>query len=137
MKLEMDHILIRTANVDGMIGFFEKALALNNGSRPPFPFPGAWLWSDDRPLVHLSKADPIVERQWNYSGAGKKTLPQSGTGIIDHIAFSGADYPALIERLQHHRINYFETTVPSTAIRQVFIEGPEGLRVEIQFTSGH
>lgn len=53
--------------------------------------------------------------------------------MIDHIAFSGSDYPTLIARLQHHHLDYFERTVPLTSEHQVFVEGPEGLRVEIQF----
>lgn len=57
----------------------------------------------------------------------------SGTGIIDHVAFSGQDYDKLIERLQKHQTSFFERTVPLTGEHQVFVEGPEGLRVEVLF----
>ena len=63
-------------------------------------------------------------------------ISKSGTGIIDHIAFSGHDYKKLIERLQHHQKNFFERTAPLTGEHQVFVEGSEGLRVEIQFNKG-
>jgi lactoylglutathione lyase len=135
MKLEINHILIRTTDLDAMIGFFEQVLELKNGKRPPFAFTGAWLWADDKPLVHLSEANPVNQGQLDYLG-GKKMNSDSGTGIIDHVAFSGQDYNKLIERLQQYQISFFERTVPLTGEHQVFIEGPEGLRVEVQFSQG-
>ena len=135
MKLEIDHILIRTTDLDAMIRFFEQTLTLKKGKRPPFTFTGAWLWADDKPLIHLSEADPVDQGQLDYLG-GKKINSDSGTGIIDHVAFSGQDYNKLIERLQQHQISFFERTLPLTGEHQVFIEGPEGLRVEVQFSKG-
>ncbi len=135
MKLEINHVLIRSANIDAMIRFFERVLGLKNGKRPPFAFAGAWLWSDDKPLIHLSEANPIDKGQLDYLG-DKKMIRNSGTGIIDHIAFTGRDYKHLIKSLQNHQINYFERDVPLTGEHQVFVEGPEGLQVEIQFNQG-
>jgi lactoylglutathione lyase len=133
MNLEINHILIRTTDLGAMIRFFEQVLELKNGKRPPFSFVGAWLWADDKPLIHLSEANPVDKGQLDYLG-GKKMISGSGTGIIDHVAFSGQDYSKLIERLQHHQHPFFERTVPLTGEHQVFIEGPEGLRVEVQFS---
>ena len=135
MKLEINHLLIRTTDLDAMIRFFEQVLELKNGNRPPFSFTGAWLWADDKPLIHLSEATPTDKGQLDYLG-GKNMISCSGTGIIDHVAFSGADYNKLIERLQQHQPPFFERTVPLTGEHQVFIEGPEGLRVEVQFSKG-
>jgi lactoylglutathione lyase len=104
MKLEINHILIRTTDLDAMISFFEQVLELKNGKRPPFSFAGAWLWADDKPLVHLSEADPVDKGQLDYLG-GKKMNNDSGTGIIDHVAFSGQDYNKLIERLHYFQLH--------------------------------
>jgi lactoylglutathione lyase len=135
MKLEINHILIRTTDLDAMIRFFEQVLVLKNGKRPPFAFAGAWLWSDDKPLIHLSETNPVDKGQLDYLG-DKKMISGSGTGIIDHVAFTGRDYNKLIERLQSHQMSFFERAVPLTGEHQVFVEGPEGLRVEIQFHAG-
>jgi lactoylglutathione lyase len=132
MKLEINHILIRTTNLDVMIQFFEHILELKNGKRPPFAFSGAWLWADGKPLIHLSEENPTDQEQLDYLG-GKKMSSDSVTGIIDHVAFSGQDYDKLIERLQKHQTSFFERTVPLTGEHQVFVEGPEGLRVEVLF----
>ena len=135
MNIAINHILLRTSDLEGMIQFFEQALELKNGYRPSFPFSGAWLWSDDKPLIHLSEATPDDKGQLDYLG-GKKLIANQkevGTGIIDHIAFSGSDYQSLIQRLKHYQLTYFERLIPLTGEHQVFVEGPEGVRVEVQF----
>ncbi len=40
MNIEINHVLIHTSNLNGMIQFFEQVLKLKNGNRPPFPFSG-------------------------------------------------------------------------------------------------
>jgi lactoylglutathione lyase len=132
MNIEINHVLIRTTHIEAMIRFFEQTLNLKNGYRPSFPFRGAWLWADDRPLIHLSEVDPEDKGQLDYLDQ-QNAVSKTGTGIIDHIAFSGSDYPDLIERLKRYRLDYFERTVPTSDEHQVFVQGPEGLRVEIQF----
>ncbi len=132
MKIAINHILIRTADIEGMIQFFEQSLNLENGYRPPFNFPGAWLWGDGKPLIHLSEINPIDKEQTDYLG-NQKVVSEIGTGTIDHIAFSGSDHQKLIERLKHYKMDYFERKLPLTGEYQVFVEGPEGLRIEIQF----
>ena len=134
MSITINHILIRPLDLEGMIRFFEQALGLKNGHRPPFPFPGAWLWSNDAPLIHLSEGNPADDSQTEYLG-NQATVPHAGTGMIDHIAFSGSDYPELIERLKRHQLDYFERSVPLTGEHQVFVSGPEGIRIEVQFKS--
>jgi lactoylglutathione lyase len=132
MSIEINHVLIRTTRIEAMIHFFEQTLKLKNGFRPSFPFQGAWLWADNRPLIHLSEVDPEDKGQLDYLDQ-VNAVSKTGTGIIDHVAFSGSDYSGLIERLKRHRLDYFERTVPTSGEHQVFIQGPEGLRVEIQF----
>jgi lactoylglutathione lyase len=132
MKIEINHVLLRTADIEGMIQFFEQSLNLENGYRPPFNFPGAWLWGDDKPLIHLSKISLVDNEQSDYLGS-QKVASEINTGTIDHIAFSGSDYHELMERLKHYKMDYFERTLPLTGEYQVFVEGPEGLRIEIQF----
>ena len=54
MKLTgLDHVNIRTASLEAMIGSYETVLGLTNGARPPFGFGGAWLYVGERPVVHL------------------------------------------------------------------------------------
>ena len=53
-----------------MIRLYEEVLGLNNGDRPPFDVPGAWLYSEENPIVHLVEVSKHL----------------ATTGNIDHFA---------------------------------------------------
>lgn len=53
-------------------------------------------------------------------------------GIIDRIAFDGFDYTLPIERPKTALNKYLVRTMPLTGKHQVFVAGPERLRIEIQ-----
>jgi lactoylglutathione lyase len=132
MNIEINHVLVRTRDLNKMIWFLNETVGLKEGLRPPFNFPGAWLYSNDKPLIHLVEINPDDEGQSDYLG-DQISGSENGSGAVDHIAFSGTDYPELIMRLKQHQIKYFERTVPLTGEHQVFAEGPDGLRIELLF----
>ena len=49
----LDHYNVRTANLAETVSFYETVLGLENGDRPNFAFPGAWMYSEGRAVVHL------------------------------------------------------------------------------------
>ena len=49
----LDHFTINTADLGRSIRFYEEVVGLRNGERPPFAFPGAWLYCGEKPVVHL------------------------------------------------------------------------------------
>ena len=53
---QLDHVNIKTANLDAMVQWYCDILGMQNGERPPFPFPGAWLYAGKKPVVHLVDA---------------------------------------------------------------------------------
>ena len=118
--MKINHVLVRTSDLDLMNGFLVDVIGLEKGERPPFPFEGSWLYSEDKAVVHV-----ILDRR-----AGK------ADGAVDHIALEGADYYRLIAALTKHDINYAERTVPESGEHQVFVFGPDGLKVEMLFSAG-
>ena len=51
--MKLDHVNVRTASVELMRAWYVRVLGLKDGWRPPFPFPGAWLYAGNDPIVHL------------------------------------------------------------------------------------
>lgn len=119
--MRIDHVLIRARDLDAMRAFFVDGLGFEIGPRPPFDFPGYWLYAHGRPVIHLRDAGDVdpdrIGEAWPF----------------DHVAFAGDDHRALVTRMKANGISFIERDVPGTAIRQVFATGPEGVRVEIQF----
>jgi catechol 2,3-dioxygenase-like lactoylglutathione lyase family enzyme len=72
----LDHYNVSTRELDETVHFYEKVLGFTNGPRPPFNFPGAWLYSSGHPVLHLN----------DISQTGKQQ--RSDSGVIDHVAFS-------------------------------------------------
>jgi catechol 2,3-dioxygenase-like lactoylglutathione lyase family enzyme len=59
----LDHFNIRTRNLSDTVRFYEDILGLEKGARPNFAFPGAWMYSEGKAVVHLvdiSKTDDLA-----------------------------------------------------------------------------
>lgn len=126
--MRLDHILIRASDLAAMRDFFVDVIGFVEGPRPPFPFPGCWLYGDGRPQIHL------VSAAANDAQRGHLGTAAAGTsGAVDHVAVQGADYPALIDRLRQQRSPFIERHLPAEGHLQIFVSGPDGVKVEMLF----
>lgn len=116
--IKLDHVNIHVTDGPGMVAFFDKVLGAKEGFRPPFDFPGHWLYFDGAPAVHLT----LVEREGGF--------PQ---GMVNHVAFGVYDFDETKARIEAAGCPYQITGIPESEIGQFFVTGPEGLLVEIQF----
>jgi catechol 2,3-dioxygenase-like lactoylglutathione lyase family enzyme len=96
--------------------FYSEALGLTDGERPPFGFPGAWLWLDGHPVVHLV-------------GGGDQDTKK--TGNFDHVAFAATDLEATRQRLIGSGIPFRENAVPGRPLHQIFLTDPDGILIEL------
>ena len=117
----VDHINIRTHDLERCVAFYSKVLGFKQGFRPPFDAPGAWLYADDAPLVHIS----VASRK-----------PAATTGALDHIAFAARGYVATRRRLERAGIAFESFKVPGTPVKQLFLRDPDGVAVELNFRDG-
>jgi catechol 2,3-dioxygenase-like lactoylglutathione lyase family enzyme len=53
------------------------------------------------------------------------------TGAVDHVAFNGDDYDEAASRLERHGVEAKRNTVPEVGLRQLFVEDPNGVKIEI------
>jgi catechol 2,3-dioxygenase-like lactoylglutathione lyase family enzyme len=133
---KLAHYSIRTTDLEKSCRFYERILGFKQGYRPPFDFPGAWLYKggDEAEFgtVHIIGVDPD-----NPDGLtaylGDKALPVAGTGTVDHIAFLATGVETMRKTLQTAEVAYRERTVPSLGLHQVFIEDPSGVTIELNF----
>lgn len=120
--MRIDHVLVRARDLEAMCAFFTRGIGLEVGPRPNFAFPGYWLYAEGVPVIHLRDAGDAAPATGNDQG-----------WPVDHIAFSGDDYAALVRRLEENGVTFAERLVPGGEVHQVFASGPEGVRVEVQF----
>jgi catechol 2,3-dioxygenase-like lactoylglutathione lyase family enzyme len=141
----IDHYSIRTLDVEASRKFYTEIIGLTVGPRPAFPFPGLWLYNGKPPadldhsdgnygIVHVMGVDPH-DPQGLIDTVGYRdpdTLKGS-TGALDHIALAVTGREAMIERCRRSDVSFFERTVPTLGLHQVFINDPNGVTIELNF----
>ena len=116
----LDHLNIRTHRLDVMVAWYERMLDFRVGPRPDFPFPGAWLYRGDLPLVHLVavKTEP---------GAAPEDLK------LEHGAFGATGFDAFVARFREAGERHEIIHVPGFPIVQVNVWDPDGNHLHIDF----
>ena len=116
----MNHFTILTDNLEKTLAFYDEHLGLRPGARPPFTFPGAWLYAEggNEAILHV------------IAGVERKVLVK---GVIDHMAFTGRDLPATVKKLKDKSITYELRKLPAYGTWQLFFHDPNGAKVEIDF----
>jgi catechol 2,3-dioxygenase-like lactoylglutathione lyase family enzyme len=130
---KLAHYSVRATDLDASRRFYEAVLDLRSGYRPPFEFPGVWLYAGadeaDLGVVHLIGANEAGSLR-AYLGDRGAT---AGGGAVDHVAFLASDWPALRARCRAHGVAYAKRRVPTLGLLQVFLEDPSGVIVELNF----
>jgi catechol 2,3-dioxygenase-like lactoylglutathione lyase family enzyme len=119
----MNHFTILTDNLEATIGFYGELLDLHPGARPPFAFPGVWLYPDGGGTAVL------------HVIAGRKR-EELRAGVIDHVAFSARDLRGILAKLKGRGIPYELRRLPAQGTWQLFFHDPNGAKVELDFDAG-
>lgn len=119
----LDHINLRAPPglLEELRRFYESALGLAVGHRPPFGSHGYWLYAGGSPLVHLQAVDAAEDRATQV------------TTTMDHVAFGATGFDAVTRRLEALGVAFTTRSIPLTGARQVFLRDPAGNGVELLF----
>ncbi len=116
---DLNHVNMRTAQLEAMTRFYQEVLGLEVGRRPPFTFNGTWLYCGDKAAVHLVEIE-----------SPRPTGPAAG---IEHFAFAAEGLAGFVDRLRAEDLDYELRIVPDFGIRQLHLRDPDGNHVEIAF----
>ena len=116
----MNHFTVLSDDLDKTLEFYVDLLGLTPGARPELGFPGAWLYADGQAVLHVI--------------AGR-ALPEQRAGVLDHMAFSASNLPAVKSKLDARRIPYDLRRQRESNTWQLFCHDPAGAKVELDFAS--
>ncbi|MGE4242370.1 VOC family protein [Ramlibacter sp.] len=116
--LSLDHYNVYCKDLAASVHFYERYVGLRIGDRPPLPFPGAWLYADDKAVLHL-----IAE-------SGRQ---DEGSGAIDHVSINCSGIRSAIDRIKADNLPVDVRLVPGMQLQQVFIRDPDGVLIELNF----
>jgi catechol 2,3-dioxygenase-like lactoylglutathione lyase family enzyme len=114
----MNHFNVLTDDVDATRRFYVGILGLTEGERPPFKFPGLWLYAAVRPILHVSGA-----RLAQRSGPASSTISPSARPTSR----------APVARLKEHGVEHTLNQQVGSGIWQIFCHDPMGAKVELDF----
>lgn len=114
----LDHVHLHVTDGPRMVRFLETVLEAKEGERPPFDFPGHWVYVEDKPAIHISIVEPHDDPP---------------RGIIGHVAFGVYDFEATKARIESTGYPWRLAGIPGTPIGQFFVDGPDGLLLEVQY----
>ena len=117
----LDHFNIRTRKLADTVRFYEEILGLENGDRPNFAFPGAWMYSEGKPVVHLVDISPTAEQQ------------KPDSGVVHHVAFVSQGFDGMRQRLKSKGMPYDARQVPGGDLWQIFVNDPNGVMIELNY----
>jgi catechol 2,3-dioxygenase-like lactoylglutathione lyase family enzyme len=125
---DIQHVLVLADDIDATRDFYRDVVGLQVGDRPALEFPGYWMYAGPSACIHIANRLAYLEHAANVGleadGAGHRA------GSIDHIAFAASDADELLARVDRSGAVAVLNQIPNGP-RQVFIEDPNGVRVEI------
>jgi catechol 2,3-dioxygenase-like lactoylglutathione lyase family enzyme len=126
----LEHVLVLSDDIEATRDFYCGVVGLTVGDRPPLAFPGYWLYAGAgvAACIHVAERGAYAA---HVAGLGLSVPERDpGVGPLDHVAFVAEDYDELLSRLERHGVAAVTNAVPGGP-RQVFIEDPNGVRIEI------
>jgi catechol 2,3-dioxygenase-like lactoylglutathione lyase family enzyme len=117
----LDHFNIRTRKLTDTVRFYESILGLEKGPRPNFAFPGAWMYSEGKAVVHLV----------DISATNEPQKPDSG--VVHHVAFASTGFDGMADRLKSRGMPFEARQVPGGELWQIFVNDPNGVMIELNY----
>lgn len=120
----LDHVNLSapSALLERVRRFYIDVIGLIEGPRPAFRSGsrGHWLYAGTAPVLHLTVR-------------GEGDADATPTGWLNHIAFACTDLPGSRARLDAAGVPYRVDIVDMPAQVQLFLNGPAGTGVELNF----
>jgi len=120
--MKLDHVTIRTRDLQTARSFFLKVFDLEEGERPLAAqrIPGHWLYSEGHPLVHIIGAQ----------GYGIDRAAEA----IDHVGLRMEGYADFRNKLDQLGIHYSTMDLADIGERRLFFRTPGGPLLEAVFS---
>ena len=118
---KLDHVNLRTTQLDAMIAWYTDLLGLTVGYRPDFPFPGAWLYAGDTVVIHLVGID-------GTPAVGSETELK-----LEHFAMTATGVATFEERLQARGEKFRKSEIAAIKMVAFNIWDPDGNHIHVDF----
>ena len=131
ISISFDHYLLFTKDLKKTIDWYSNVLGIKPGPTPEFGVPVHWLYLGDKPIIHAAEHNPKNQIE---SYIGKVDYQnETGSGLIDHIAFNCTGLTKMLSKLDSLNVQYIERRADTNSRYQVFFFDPNGVKIELDF----
>ena len=117
----LDHFNIRTRDLNSTVHFYQDVMGLEKGPRPNFAFPGGWMYSEGKAVVHIVDISKTDEPQ------------KPDSGVVHHVAFVSRGFDGMKQRLSSKGMPFDARQVPGGELWQIFVNDPNGVMIELNY----
>jgi catechol 2,3-dioxygenase-like lactoylglutathione lyase family enzyme len=118
----LDHVNLRTTQLEVMTQWYSDLLGLKLGPRPNFPFPGAWLYAGDVAIIHL------IEVEDTQAIGSEQSLK------LEHFALrADSRLEKFEDKLKAKGERYRRGEITEFGIMQFNIWDPDGNHIHVDF----
>lgn len=118
---KLDHVNVRTTQLEVMSDWYTQVLGLRSGFRPEFPFPGAWLYAGDTVVVHLVGIE------------GNAGLGSESELKLEHFALSATGLKAFENTLELAGEKYRRVELPQVGLVLFNLWDPDANHIHVDF----
>ena len=120
----LDHVNLRTTQLEVMTQWYSNLLGLQSGPRPNFPFEGVWLYVGDIPIVHIITIDD------------DKAVGSEESLKLEHFALRATGLNEFEAKLKAQNETYRRSDITDFGIAQFNIWDPDGNHIHVDFALG-
>jgi len=117
----LDHVNIRTTQLEAMVKWYSDLLDLQLGPRPNFSFGGAWLYAGEIAIVHLVEIDD------------DKAIGAGDSLKLEHFALRATGLEAFEAKLKERNEPYRRSEIAEFGLAQYNIWDPDGNHIHVDF----
>ncbi len=128
---KLEHYLVMTHDIEATRDFYRDVIGLTVGFRADLGFPGYWLYIGETPVIHIAEWETYTAHSHRLGIPVTTQAP--GTGPLDHVAFNGTDANEMAQKLDRLGIPYHRHEVPPVGLTQLFLNDPNGLKIELNY----
>ncbi|MDG2244627.1 MAG: VOC family protein [Rhodospirillaceae bacterium] len=134
LNLTLDHVNVRTANLQTMLEFYERVLDLRPGPRPHFGGAGgAWLYGEEKIADSLDAVKQNYSAAWVHFIEVDSTDPVHSNLQVEHFAFTATGMGEFLNRLENIDCPFDLADMPDVAMVQVNFRDPDGNHIHVDF----
>ena len=127
----LDHVNVQTTRLAETVAFYRDVLGLEQRDPPGLdPALVQWMHDEDgHALLHISTVGSLLA-----DGAGWRE--GAGTGALHHVALNCRGHDAMVATLERHGLKYRLNHVTVIDLKQIFVEDPNGVLIELNYPAG-